>query len=242
MKTIAELLASLQNLAGRITAALSSLPDPNSLEKDSAVAAQARNLEANGQNLSAAVKDLEQIGEQLKGYEEKLKSGDLSEEQLAAARAKLVESGDLLAKSDHEAALETAVTKAKEELKGEYEQREQQREQAAQARTRIADDLKDTVKNPAALSRIPDEHLVGDQAAGNIDKIKERLKKVAEMGITSEAALGDIASMKLDSDDDFEAKTKLWGELAGRSGGGAPPSGKQEFGAAKSTDAPALLI
>lgn len=242
MKTIAELLSSLSNLAGRITAALSSLPDPNSLEKDSAVAAQARNLEATGQNLSGAIKEMEQIGSELKTFEEKLKSGDLSEEQLAAARTKLIESGDLLAKSDHEAALETAVTQAKEELKGKYDQREQQREQAAKARDQIATDLKETVKSPAALSRIPDDHLVGEAAAGNIEKIKARLKKVAEMGITSESALGDIASMKLDSDDDFEAKTKLWGELAGKSGNGAPPSGKREFGGQDTAEKPALMI
>lgn len=237
------LLEKLAKLVGSVTTIKSSLPDANSLEKDSAVAAQARNLTANCQSLEDAATEFQSM---LTGLADRHGKNELSEEQLSAAKAQLIASGELLSKADHEIARDAAVDAKITELNASAAEKEAARTQVENNRKELAK----TIKSEEVLSRIPDEVLGADDFATKAKKITDRFERLGKSNIKSESAYAEVASLALDDDGDqaFETKAKFWEELSKGSRSGASPaaggSGAPSFGSGSGdgSDAPVVMV
>lgn len=237
---ISDLLENLSTLVGRISGIVTSLPDANSLDKDSPVAVQSRNLEANARELENVANDVKKFGQELSAAQ----AAEPSEEQLEALKAKLVAAGDLLSKTDHEAALQTAVAAKETELNAGFAEQQTLATQVENNRAKLGE----KVTNAKVLAAIPAAVLSADNFEVNSAKIIDRFAKLEQMGIKADGALSEVASMAVDADGDtaFETRTKLWEELskgaAGSGQGGAGATPGSNFGDNVDGDKPGMLI
>lgn len=235
----AKFLETLTALLGRVSSVKSSLPDANSLDKDSVQAIQTRNLEQNAA-------DLTKIGEEVKtmiGELQTAADAGVTAEEKAKLIDEAVAAGEILKKADHDAAVQVAVKNKEDELKQSFADQEATRQQVEVNRAKLGE----KIKNAAALAAIPEAALTGDQVETNSAKIVDRFEKLSAKGITAEAALVEIASMALDEDGDaaYDGKLKLYEQLSGSKKpgqGGAPPAGGQEFGGNQGGETKATML
>lgn len=221
-----DLITRLTELLGRISGVISSLPNTASLEKDSPVAVHAENLRANATALEQTLKDAKGLAEQLAAKE----TEDISPERKQAIIDDALKAGELLKKSDHDAALQVAVTTRETELNNEFASRQQADQLAAENRAKLAT----VITDPAALAAVPAEVLAKENFEAASLKITDRFAKLKEKGITVPSILTEVASMKADADGDaeFARRSEQWEALAKgvtrAPGAPIPPTNKGE--------------
>lgn len=215
-----DFLKRLTELLGQLTGIKGGLPDQNSLERGSVVAAQTANLNTS----IAAVETLcREVEAELKKADELLAAGPSAEVKQSIIDA-AVAAGEVLKKSDADAAKDIAVKEKETELQKAFDEEKAALGRESANRKALADAL--TGVPAEALSKLPAEVLGAEDIAPAKAKIGERMKQLKDLGIGATSVLSEVLSLGIDeaADQIFETRVAGWKELASNKGNGGGAS------------------
>lgn len=210
------LLERIKEHAAKLIGLKEGQPDLALLDANSAAAAAVRNVDIQIASLATWIKDAEAEAEQLQAERAK----GLSDTEKTAVIDAALAAGEIVRKTDADAAAQLAMATRETELKGEFDRSRQAEAAAAAARAKLAETCK---LGPAVLSAVPAELCAAaDFQTGGVIKIKERLDKLAALGITAESVQAEVCALGLDAagDDAFAAKLATYQSIADQLKGG----------------------
>lgn len=185
---IAELNSSIEEVRVRANAAIKDLPPLEQVEAANEVGWAIRMLASAGKDLATMCESIKiKVKDTLSKYTD-------STAQAAAANAEqaILAGGEYIKKSDHEAALNLAVSNKETELRNAF-QAERQRDELIKTRRSELLGLKELPES--AVSAISAEALAGEDYKDQYGKLKDRYNKLTVLGLDPVKGAGFVAEI-----------------------------------------------